>query len=40
MKLTVVIISYNVKYFLEQCLNSLEQATRNIDHETIVVDNA
>lgn len=40
MKLTVVIISYNVKYFLEQCLNSLEQAARNIDHEIIVVDNA
>ncbi len=40
MKLTVVTISYNVKYFLEQCLNSLEQAARNIDHEVIVVDNA
>lgn len=40
MKLSVVTISYNVKYFLEQCLNSLEQAARNIDHEIIVVDNA
>ena len=40
MKLTVVIISYNVKYFLEQCLNSLEQATQGIEHEVIVVDNA
>ncbi len=40
MKLTVVTISYNVKYFLEQCLNSLEQAARNIDHEVIIVDNA
>ena len=40
MKLTVVIISYNVKYFLEQCLNSLEQATQGIEHEVIVIDNA
>lgn len=40
MKLTVVTISYNVKYFLEQCLNSLEQAAKGIEHEVIVVDNA
>lgn len=40
MKLSVVIVNYNVKYFLEQCLHSLEQATVGIDHEVIVVDNA
>lgn len=40
MKLSVVIVNYNVKYFLEQCLNSLEQAAIDIDHEVIVVDNA
>ncbi len=40
MKLSVVIVNYNVKYFLEQCLHSLEQAAMNIDHEVIVVDNA
>ena len=40
MKLSVVIVNYNVKYFLEQCLNSLEQAATGIDYETIVVDNA
>ena len=40
MKLSVIIISYNVKYFLEQCLCSLEQAAAGIDHEVIVVDNA
>lgn len=40
MKLSVVIVNYNVKYFLEQCLHSLEQAAAGIDHEVIVVDNA
>ena len=40
MKLSVVIVNYNVKHFLEQCLNSLEQAAAGIDYETIVVDNA
>ena len=40
MKLSVVIVNYNVKYFLEQCLDSLEQAAAGIDHEVIVVDNA
>ena len=40
MKLSVVIVNYNVKHFLEQCLHSLEQAAAGIDHEVIVVDNA
>ena len=40
MKLSVVIVNYNVKYFLEQCLHSLEQAAIGIDHEVIVIDNA
>ena len=40
MKLSVVIVNYNVKYFLEQCLHSLEQAAIGIDYEVIVVDNA
>ena len=40
MKLSVVIVNYNVKHFLEQCLNSLEQAAAEIDYEVIVVDNA
>ena len=40
MKLSVVIVNYNVKHFLEQCLNSLEQAAAGIDYEIIVVDNA
>ncbi len=40
MKLTVVIVSYNVKYFLEQALASVKNAAKNLDVETIVVDNA
>ena len=40
MKLTVVIVSYNVKHYLEQCIVSVQQAARDIDHDIIVVDNA
>ena len=39
MKLSVVIVSYNVRYFLEQCLVSVLRATEGIDHEIFVVDN-
>ncbi len=39
MKLTVVIVSYNVKYYLAQCLCSLKKALRDIDAEVVVVDN-
>jgi GT2 family glycosyltransferase len=38
-KLSVVIVNYNVEYFLEQCLQSVERAGRNIDMEVFVVDN-
>lgn len=37
--LTVVIVNYNVKFYLEQCLNSLKRAMEGIDAEIIVVDN-
>lgn len=40
MKLTVIIVSYNVKYFLEQALASVGKAAKNLSVETIVVDNA
>ncbi|MCD8317792.1 MAG: glycosyltransferase family 2 protein [Paraprevotella sp.] len=40
MKLSVVIVSYNVKYYLEQCLFSLRKAGRSLDSEIWVVDNA
>lgn len=39
MKLSIIIVNYNVKYFLEQCLYSVRKATKNIAIETIVVDN-
>ena len=39
MKLSVVIVSYNVKYFLEQCLRSVYAAAEGIDAEVWVVDN-
>lgn len=40
MKLSVVIVNYNVKYFLEQCLISVFKAGKGIDLEVFVVDNA
>lgn len=38
-KLTVIIVNYNVCYFLEQTLKSTIRAIRDIDAEIIVVDN-
>jgi len=38
-KLSVIIVNYNVEYFLEQCLSSVQKAIRNIDAEVFVVDN-
>lgn len=40
MLLSVIIVNYNVKYFLEQCLCSLFAAIDSIDAEVWVVDNA
>ncbi|MEO6818519.1 MAG: glycosyltransferase [Ginsengibacter sp.] len=39
MELTVVIINFNVKFFLEQCLLSVRKAMKSIEGEIIVVDN-
>ena len=39
MKLSVVIVNYNVKYFLEQCLRSVYAAAEGIDTDVWVVDN-
>ncbi|TXE10383.1 glycosyltransferase family 2 protein [Gelidibacter salicanalis] len=39
MKLSVVILNYNVRYFLEICLRSVEAALSDIDAEIILVDN-
>jgi len=40
LKLSVVIVSYNVRYFLEQCLHSVITASQGIETEIFVVDNA
>jgi len=37
--LSVIIVNYNVKYFLEYCLYSVEKALKNIEGEIFVVDN-
>ena len=39
MKITVVIVSYNVKFYLQQCLESLQRALQGIESEVFVVDN-
>lgn len=39
MQLSVIILNYNVRYFLEQCVASVQEALKNIDSEIIVVDN-
>ncbi len=39
MDLSVIIVNYNVKYFLDQCLASVQKSTKDIDSEIIVVDN-
>ena len=38
-KLTIVIVSYNVKHYLAQCLRSVQRAAQGIDCQVIVVDN-
>ena len=38
-KLSVVIVNYNVKHFIEQCLFSVLKASENINCEIFVVDN-
>lgn len=39
MKVSVIIVSYNARYYLEQCLESVQQAMNNIEGEIIVFDN-
>ncbi len=38
-KLTVVVVNYNVEFFLEQCLNSVRKSLEKISGEVYVVDN-
>lgn len=39
MELSIIIVNYNVKYYVEQCLISLQRALGGIDAEVFVVDN-
>ncbi len=38
-KISVIIVNYNVEFFLEQCLNSVKKALENVSGEVFVVDN-
>ncbi|MCD0473226.1 glycosyltransferase family 2 protein [Flavobacterium sp. EDS] len=39
MQLSVIILNYNVRYFLEQCVLSVQDALSSIESEIIVIDN-
>lgn len=39
MKLSVIIVNYNVEFFLEQCLYAVRKAMKGINGEIFVVDN-
>lgn len=39
MKLSVIIVNYNVRHFLRQCLQSVENAKAKVSAEVFVVDN-
>jgi GT2 family glycosyltransferase len=39
MQLSVIILNYNVRYFLELCVLSVQEAILDIDAEIIVIDN-
>ena len=40
MDLSIIIVNYNVKEFLQNLLHSIEKASANISKEIIVIDNA
>lgn len=39
MQLSIIILNYNVRYFLELCVLSVKNAVQNLDAEIIVIDN-
>jgi len=38
--LSIIIVNWNVKYLLSNCLNSIKEYLSDIDYEVIVIDNA
>ena len=40
MKLSIIIVNYNVRFFLEQAIRAAWKASTNLECEIIVVDNA
>lgn len=40
MDISIVVVNYNVKHFLEQCLSSVYRSRGGFEYEVIVVDNA
>ena len=38
-KISIVIVSYNVRYYIVQCIESVRRAIAGLDAEIIVVDN-
>ena len=40
MKLSVIIVNYNVTHLLDRCLHSIKQYVTDVDHEILVVDNS
>lgn len=39
MKLSIVIVNYNVRYFLEQCLHAVNRSVCHFEYDIFVVDN-
>lgn len=40
MKLSIIIVNYNVRYFLQHCLLSVQKACAGLEAEVVVIDNA
>lgn len=38
-KISIIIVNYNVEFFLDQCLDAVKKAIKNISAEVIIVDN-
>lgn len=38
-KISIIVVNYNVEFFLEQCLNSVRKSLENVSGEVFVVDN-